>query len=72
MARDAGSLVYEQSYLLEAVSLIDMFSHTDHVELVSEIKNASKNRYLRSFLLIFMNGIGTRHARRGRLGSHTC
>ena len=38
MARDAGSLVYEQSYLLEAVSLIDMFSHTDHVELITEIK----------------------------------
>ncbi len=38
MARDAGTLVYEQSYLLEAVSLIDMFSHMDHVELITEIK----------------------------------
>ena len=38
MARDAGTLVYEQPYLLETVSLMDMFSHTDHVELISEIK----------------------------------
>ena len=38
MARDAGMLVYEQSYLLEAVSLIGMFSHTDHVELITAIK----------------------------------
>ena len=38
MARAVGMLVYEQSYLLEAVSLIDMFSHTDHVELITAIK----------------------------------
>jgi 23S rRNA (uracil1939-C5)-methyltransferase len=35
LARDAGTLVHEQAYALDAAGIIDMFPHTAHVESVA-------------------------------------
>lgn len=35
LARDAGTLVHEQAYVLDASGIIDMFPHTAHVESVA-------------------------------------
>lgn len=41
LARDAGSLVREQGYRLEAAGIIDMFPHTGHVEAIAVLSKTS-------------------------------
>ena len=40
LARDAGTLVHEQSYRLESAGIIDMFPHTAHVESIAVFTKA--------------------------------
>lgn len=47
LARDAGILVREQGYSLEAAGIIDMFPHTAHVESIAVFHKNNKNKDLR-------------------------
>ena len=40
LARDAGTLVHEQGYRLDAAGIIDMFPHTAHVESIAVFTKA--------------------------------
>ncbi len=40
LARDAGTLVHDQSYRLESAGIIDMFPHTAHVESIAVFTKA--------------------------------
>ncbi len=35
LARDAGELVYNYSYKLKSVGVVNMFPHTSHIEAVA-------------------------------------